>query len=150
VSGRGHQGPQEGLTSDKLDVRGAEAVRRAKDDDEWGRRRTAYIGTYGCAVCAGMLFTPPRFEILLMREVLARESAVRDGVDNLMKGCVIECLANATRIGGTHGIVRETLLVMLDSVLHGQTAIKHDVNGGNLAGYRRRMGGQRIRPVSGQ
>jgi hypothetical protein len=73
-------------------------------------------------VCAGMLFTPPRFEILLTREVLARESAVQDGVDDLTKGCIIECLANATRIDGTHVIVRETLLIMLDSVLHGQTA----------------------------
>ena len=79
-------------------------------------------------MCAGTLFTPPRFEILLTREVLARESAVRDGVDDLTKGCVIECLANATRIDGTHGIVRATLLVTLDSVLHGQTTIKNDVD----------------------
>jgi hypothetical protein len=38
------------------------------------------------------------------------------------------CLANAARIDGTHGIVRATLLVTLDSILHGQTTIKHDVN----------------------
>jgi hypothetical protein len=44
------------------------------------------------------------------------------------KGCVIECLANVARIDGTHGIVRATLLVTLDSVLHSWTAIKHDVN----------------------
>jgi hypothetical protein len=31
-------------------------------------------------------------------------------------------------IDGTHSIVRATLLVTLDSVLHGQAATKHDVN----------------------
>ena len=45
-----------------------------------------------------------------------------------MKGCVIEHLANAARIDGTHGIIRVTLLVTLDGMLHGQTAIKHDLN----------------------
>jgi hypothetical protein len=54
--------------------------------------------------------------------------AIRDGVDDLTKGCVIECLANAAGVDGTHCIVRATLLVTLDSMLHGQTAIKHDVN----------------------
>jgi len=44
------------------------------------------------------------------------------------KGCTIKCLAYAARIDGTHGIVRATLLVTLNSMLHGQTTIKHDVN----------------------
>ena len=41
----------------------------------------------------------------------------------------VECLANVAKIDGTHGIVRATLLVMLDSVLYGQTVIKRaDIN----------------------
>jgi len=45
-----------------------------------------------------------------------------------MKSCVIERLADAARINGTHGVVRSTLLVALDHVLHSQTTIKYDVN----------------------
>jgi len=45
-----------------------------------------------------------------------------------MEGCVIECLANVVRIDGTHGIVRATLPVTLDSALHSQTVIKHDID----------------------
>ena len=49
-------------------------------------------------------------------------------IDPSTKGCIVECLANVARIDSTHGIVLATLLVMLDSVLYGQTVIKHDVN----------------------
>jgi len=41
---------------------------------------------------------------------------------------MIECLANVARIDGTHGIVRATMLVTLDSASHGQTTIKHDMD----------------------
>ncbi len=49
-------------------------------------------------------------------------------VDDLTKSCVVERLADAARINGTHGVVRSTLLVMLDHTLHSQTTIKYDVN----------------------
>jgi len=39
----------------------------------------------------------------------------------MIKGSVIEWLANVARIDGTYGMVQVTLLIMLDSVIHGQT-----------------------------
>lgn len=45
-----------------------------------------------------------------------------------MKGCVVRCLANVTRIDDTHGVILVALFIMLDSMLHGQTTIKHNVN----------------------
>jgi len=56
---------------------------------------------------------------------------------DLAKGCV----SNAARID------RAPLLVTLDSMLHGQTAIKHKVKETykkSLAGYRRQKRGQRV------
>ena len=54
--------------------------------------------------------------------------ALAQCVNDLMKSCVVERLANTARINSTHGVVRSTLPVTLDRALHSQTTIKYDVN----------------------
>ena len=45
---------------------------------------------------------------------------------DVLQGLLVECLADARRVDGAHGVIGAAGLVTFDSDLHGKTTVEHD------------------------